>query len=166
MRDLSNKRDELEIKSSLPPRLHKPTSKSSSNSKRFAPTSSRCKPIAIVSSRNSRKPWKNSTRNSQPSLTATRQRSSSLQESLDRELTSLNAQLGVVAQEVTLLTDEQEELLTAHEAPPLLSPPKRDSLTEQVEELTESVAVLEEDRNTLREEKCWLEAECERVDGE
>ncbi|KAL1395149.1 hypothetical protein pipiens_011452 [Culex pipiens pipiens] len=52
-------------------------------------------------------------------------------------LTSLNAQLGAVTQEVTLMTDEQEELLTAHEALKL----KRDSLTEQVEELTESVAL-------------------------
>ncbi|KAL1396081.1 hypothetical protein pipiens_010780 [Culex pipiens pipiens] len=50
---------------------------------------------------------------------------------------SLNAKPGAVTQEVTLLTDEQEELLTAHEALKL----KRDSLTEQVEELTESVAV-------------------------
>ncbi|KAL9707346.1 hypothetical protein quinque_010864 [Culex quinquefasciatus] len=63
------------------------------------------------------------------------------------QLTNLNAQLGAVAQEVTRLTDDQEELLTAHEA----IKSKRDSLAEQVEELTESMAVLEEDRDTLRE---------------
>ncbi|XP_052567521.1 uncharacterized protein LOC128093790 [Culex pipiens pallens] len=97
-------------------------------------------------------------------LTATRQRSSSLQESLDREqekceeltcqLTNLNAKLGAVVQEVTRLTDKQEKLLTAHEA----IKSKRESLTEQIEELTESMAVLEE--------KYRLEAEFERDDGE
>ncbi|KAL9699017.1 hypothetical protein quinque_002458 [Culex quinquefasciatus] len=73
----------------------------------------------------------------------------------EQMLTNLNAQLSAVAQEVTRLTVEQEELLTAHEA----IKSKRDSLTEQVEELTESVAELEEDRDTLREEKCRLERE-------
>ncbi|KAL1404203.1 hypothetical protein pipiens_005442, partial [Culex pipiens pipiens] len=97
-------------------------------------------------------------------LKATRQSSPSLQELLDREqakceeltyqLTNLNAKLGAVAQEVTRLTDDQEKLLTAHEA----IKSKRDSLTEQIEELTVSMAVLEE--------KCRLEAEFERQDGE
>ncbi|EDS40388.1 enhancer of polycomb [Culex quinquefasciatus] len=69
------------------------------------------------------------------------------------QLTNLNAQLGAVAQEVTRLTDDQEELLTAHEA----IKSKRDSLAEQVEELTESMAVLEEDRDTLRELGAMIE---------
>ncbi|XP_039448156.1 golgin subfamily A member 6-like protein 7 [Culex pipiens pallens] len=82
------------------------------------------------------------------------------------ELVIKCSKLKVVLKDMTniLETQKQSRSIASRNSVSEEVKSKRDSLTEQFEELTESVTVLEEDRDTLREEMCRLEAECKRVD--